>query len=117
MGTFPAVDLAYDETLRAAGVAAEHWPDYRTWLRFYLHYPADSGDAGPQRRTDDDDPYAHHQVRPQAAEESLGLGVTQPQDVLTRGKWGPRGRRQDRPPPPCDGSGRAGRIACQACRG
>lgn len=38
MSTFPTVDPGYDEALRAAGVATERWADYRTWVRFYLHF-------------------------------------------------------------------------------
>ena len=30
--------LEYDEALRSVGVAVERWPDYRKWLRFYLHF-------------------------------------------------------------------------------
>jgi len=38
MGAFPTVDPEYDGALRAAGVAAGRWPDYRKWVRFYLHF-------------------------------------------------------------------------------
>jgi hypothetical protein len=41
MGACPTVDPEYDGALRAAGVAAEHWPDYRKWLRFYPRHAPD----------------------------------------------------------------------------